>query len=307
MNKSRRRNKRMAAITMLGIFGASSLMNYFSLDKIYPARDISTIESRIEKEFEYHDYKINYSKYYDYKEDTLDENHLKFYLREGTELTTELIKEVLPFRVIDPKNVKKITNEKIRPYTSTDNMEPYMKAIYDTDTIDDAIKFVNNIELKSDDHIFTDDSIIKDYFKSFKNVYKDMSDDCEGIVFSYAALLSDNGFNPYFMVLYGEEKSHMVYLYNDKGKFGTLGSNSGDNVRGFKSIDSLYNYFTKEYDYLDSYFILESKTDEYIHGNSNLRDLYNLAIEIEKYSLDYVLDRGILSPMSINEIYNANK
>ena len=69
----------------------------------------------------------------------------------------------------------------------------------------------------------------ENYWASFKIIHKNKVDDCDGGAVAAAAILSDDWFPPYILVMSDKEKGHAVFLYqNQKGKYGSIGINNED-------------------------------------------------------------------------------
>lgn len=83
----------------------------------------------------------------------------------------------------------------------------------------------------------------KDYWASFKHIHKNKKDDCDGGALAAAAILSDNGFQPYIAILSGgviPNQAHAIFVYKTtKGKYGSIGINSSDCKAGYDSIEDL--------------------------------------------------------------------
>lgn len=81
----------------------------------------------------------------------------------------------------------------------------------------------------------------KDYWASFRKIHEKKIDDCDGGALAAAALLSDDGFQPYVLVINADCVCHAVFLYKDQNeKYGSMGINKTDiNQPIFDSVDEL--------------------------------------------------------------------
>ena len=69
-----------------------------------------------------------------------------------------------------------------------------------------------------------------DYWASFRKIHERKIDDCDGGALAAAAILSDDGFQPYVLVVNAISMCHVVFLYmNQNGKYGSIGINKADN------------------------------------------------------------------------------
>ncbi len=87
-----------------------------------------------------------------------------------------------------------------------------------------------------------------DYWASFKNIHEHKVDDCDGGAVAAASLLSDDGFLPYILYMYGKNYDHVVFLYeNTRGFYGSIGINKTDvNPPILHSIDELARKIWKD-------------------------------------------------------------
>jgi len=85
----------------------------------------------------------------------------------------------------------------------------------------------------------------RDYWASFKQIHKNKKDDCDGGALAAAAILSDDGFQPYIAVLSDEGtpvQAHAIFVYKtDKEKYGSIGINRSDCTSGYDSLEKLVN------------------------------------------------------------------
>lgn len=90
---------------------------------------------------------------------------------------------------------------------------------------------------------YKDDKIVYgklDYWASFKNIHKNKMDDCDGGALAAAAILSDDGFPPYIMVIENLFSAHGVFVYKTtEGEYNSIGINAADCITSRKSIEEL--------------------------------------------------------------------
>ena len=152
---------------------------------------------------------------------------------------------------IDPKEVSAFNSQYANK--NTDDEKERVLAIADgsyKDVIRDlsspleaALYCTEVLKYDKDINVYGVDS----YFGSFKKIHENKRDDCDGGALAAAAILSDDGFPPYMLIIKGDlkaqVKAHVVFLYKDKnGKYGSIGINRLDvNPPIFDSVDSLAN------------------------------------------------------------------
>lgn len=81
-----------------------------------------------------------------------------------------------------------------------------------------------------------------DVAKSFKQIHETREGDCSEAVVAASALLSDNGYPPIYLSMRnsGKKVGHGVFLYQQDGKWGTIGINSLDNnTPKFNSLEEI--------------------------------------------------------------------
>lgn len=101
----------------------------------------------------------------------------------------------------------------------------------------------------------------KDYWASFRKIHEKKIDDCDGGALAAAALLSDDGFQPYVLIIRGSNISHTVFLYIDQnGKYGSIGINKSDNNPPLmNSIEELAGKLGRDigYERINSYEVFD--------------------------------------------------
>ena len=84
------------------------------------------------------------------------------------------------------------------------------------------------------------------HYYSFRQIHNGFPVDCTEGAVAAAALLSDNGYPPYIMHIKEkrtEKSSHVLYIYKENGKFGSLGINFSDNnAPQFETLEGLARY-----------------------------------------------------------------
>ncbi len=108
----------------------------------------------------------------------------------------------------------------------------YNQVIADVDTVEEAEWYVRNYILPYE----------RNRTDSFRLIHQNRSGDCSEAVVAAAALLSDDGFPPTYLAMFDKdnENGHGVFVYQQNGKWGTIGINSSDNYPPtFSSLDGI--------------------------------------------------------------------
>jgi len=100
------------------------------------------------------------------------------------------------------KKIPKLLLERILTNSLKKSNKDYNKEIKNIETIEDVMSQLIFIEYQSDSITFKKD----DFSASFKTVHKNKKDDCDGGVIYSAGALLDDGFPPYELILYEENK-----------------------------------------------------------------------------------------------------
>jgi len=113
-----------------------------------------------------------------------------------------------------------------------------------------------------------------DDWDSFRRIHERKGDDCDGGAIAAAALLSDDGYPPYILMLWDGDSGHAVFVYRSeetKG-FGSVGINLSDyHPPRHASLQELVDGINAEAG--ESYRILgvlEFTDTRYIHGDGNI-------------------------------------
>jgi len=124
-----------------------------------------------------------------------------------------------------------------------------------------------------------------EYVASFKKIHTNKSDDCDGGVVAAAALLSDNGYSPLYLGMSNKNSfrpGHAVFIYEESGKWGTLGINGGDcRAAEYISIENIikdygYNMMNESgRSYVNQ--ILEEVREDFLINSSRMH-LYGLSM-----------------------------
>ncbi|MFH1072319.1 MAG: hypothetical protein V1743_02730 [Nanoarchaeota archaeon] len=80
---------------------------------------------------------------------------------------------------------------------------------------------------------------------SFRRIHKNRFGDCSEATVAAAALLSDNGYPPTYLYMMNKnrDEGHEVFVYQQNGRWGTIGINSFDNKRPiFASLEDIARY-----------------------------------------------------------------
>lgn len=152
-------------------------------------------------------------------------------------------------------------------YKPIHNIKPdYVKKIEEIDSVWKAMDYCSNLEYCEDEEQYG-----KECWVSFKKIYNSGKDDCDGGAVAAAALLSDDGYIPTILCMYGGGYGHAVFLYEKDGKYGSIGINYCDcNFAKFDTVDDLVRYL-----------------DEILHTNKEMEVKRNL---IKEYKYYYILD-----------------
>ena len=204
------RNLRRSILTLLlTSFGIAASL---PLNSCFPAREKSNLEKKIEQET--HEIKVF----------PMTQNPNMALSTEGANPTTPgLMKKV----TIDLSNPDSLSPDYWSQRVNCLPESDWQTAIREVKTPLEAAIYCNNVLLyTSDEELYN----TRDYWASFKQIHAMKRDDCEGGAFAAAALLSDDGFPPYIMMLHKEkETGHAVFVYrNQDGKFGSVGIHDTD-------------------------------------------------------------------------------
>lgn len=119
-----------------------------------------------------------------------------------------------------------------------------------------------------------------DYWASFKKIHGIKMDDCDGGVFSAAALLSDDGFPAYMLAMFGKEALHGVFLARHEKGFGCIGLNKTDTFAPrFKRVKDLVDEIGKNFgrDYFKfRIYDLNLRAPGYIDNGKNNRFIFKV-------------------------------
>ena len=162
---------------------------------------------------------------------------------------------LLPPTVDDCKNHKK-------------TLTPHEAAIKSISTVEEAEEYLTKYLTYSLDIINYGQS---DYIASFKIIHERKTDDCDGGALAAAALLSDDGYNPYMLIMRNDISAHAIFIYKKNNLIGCLGISKGDCIRpkfqGLKEI-------TKHFGFYEYYLInLDEVAPDWKDCNYNLRNM----------------------------------
>lgn len=161
-----------------------------------------------------------------------------------------------------------------------DPASPHRKKIAEVDTVDKAQEYCGSLYYEFDKDNYGEEN----YWASFKTIYKKGKDDCDGAAVAAAALLSDDGYPAKIICMYGKEYGHAIFLYEEKGKYGSIGINWCDNNSAvFDSVDELVRAIDKLINGEDA------KEDE--------RFYYYYILDFSKYIENLIEDDGNLLPL----------
>jgi len=114
----------------------------------------------------------------------------------------------------------------------------------------------------------------RDYVASFRIVHERRCDDCDGGALAAAALLSDDGYPPLLLCMYNDDHTmthmggHMVFIYHDGDKWGTLGIMEYDCMMPFygsiEAIVERYGFSKYNIKKIDDLY------DDWIDNNVNM-------------------------------------
>lgn len=121
-----------------------------------------------------------------------------------------------------------------------------------------------------------------DYAASFKRIHKNKSDDCDGGSLAAAALLSDDGYPPLQLIMYipkvltntNLRSGHAVFIYQENGKWGTLGIDKMDCQKPkYSSIEDI----VKHYEYFRFGVInIAEQYPDYTNNNKNMKKSFRM-------------------------------
>ena len=117
-----------------------------------------------------------------------------------------------------------------------------------------------------------DDSNVEGYLPSFKLIHKNAKGNCAAGALAAAALLSDNGFEPYILGLYGNDTGHAIFIYKTKdGFFGSIGINETPDINfGYKDINELIGNLLKDYNFTRyKIYDLSKASPDFVDNNTN--------------------------------------
>ncbi|MDP2749283.1 MAG: hypothetical protein Q8O89_00440 [Nanoarchaeota archaeon] len=136
--------------------------------------------------------------------------------------------------------------------------------------------------------VYLEPNISGAFVKSFKRTHEERKADCADATVAAAALLSDNGYEPTYLLMASKNKNgkmsseaHAVFIYKEKGKYGTMGINLLDNNDPrFSSLDDVAIFF--EYDFYSCGKMEEKVIPDWI---STQRNLLISKTELQKHNI----------------------
>ncbi|MFH1174815.1 MAG: hypothetical protein V1725_06790 [archaeon] len=118
--------------------------------------------------------------------------------------------------------------------------EDYLQTMEDISTpLEAAIYCTKVLHYAAEENFPSNEYGLPTYFVDFKTIHEKKEDVCTGGATAAAALLYDNGFHPYVLIMRAKnsDKSHVVFVYKSTdGWYGSIGINEID-IRTF--ADSL--------------------------------------------------------------------
>lgn len=156
--------------------------------------------------------------------------------------------ESRPFIGPMPENFYESEVERIRCIAEQD----YRSVIKDIKTVEEAAIYCTEILKHGGNDFDLRTYGESDYWASFKRIHEKKIDDCDGGALAAAALLRDDGYPSYILIIkgnyHGNERVHAVFPYrNQEGKYGSIGINKEDIVSPMMdSLEHLSSHIAQE-------------------------------------------------------------
>lgn len=169
----------------------------------------------------------------------------------------------------------------------------YEKTIKNINTIEETMFYCSEYLTHGGESIDSIQYNKDDYWASFKKIHKSRIDDCEGGAFAAAALLKDNGFPPYMIILKGSNNKktniHALFIYKtDEHKYGSISINKAENLYPRYSLEELIQKINEnsEIDYNEyQIFNINKFAPGFINNNKNnaIHHRYSKYIKIKSH------------------------